>query len=60
MDLATEEIRERLQDIVSMLCVLEADMEQQKAEEVHLRMIRIIHRMVEGLIKDSYGSGTNI
>ena len=37
---------EKLQDIISIICLLEADMEQEKAEEVHIRTVKIIHRMI--------------
>jgi len=37
---------EKLQDIISIISLLETDMEQEKAAEVHIRSVKVIHRMI--------------
>lgn len=44
-------MEEKLQDIISLISLLEADMEMEKAEEVHLRTVRVIHRLLLDAIK---------
>ncbi len=43
---------EKLQDIISIICLLEADMEMEKAEEVHLRTVKVIHRLLIDVMEE--------
>lgn len=45
---------EKLQDIISIISLLETDMEQEKAAEVHIRTVKIIHKMISELMKEEY------
>lgn len=40
-----DELIEKLQDALSIISLLENDMEMQKAEEVHVRAVKVIHRL---------------
>ena len=41
-----EETKEKLQDVLSIISLLKSDMDMQKAEEVHQRVMRLLYRMV--------------
>jgi len=43
---------EKLQDIISIISLLETDMEQEKAAEVHIRTVKVIHKMILEVLKD--------
>jgi len=40
-----DEIIEKLQDALSIISLLENDMEAQKAEGVHIRAVKVIHKL---------------
>lgn len=42
-----EENREKLKDILCILSLLETDMEQQKGQEIYLRVVKHIHRIIQ-------------
>ena len=42
---------EKLQDIISIICLLETDMEMQRAEDVHLRTVKVIHMLLLDIVK---------
>ena len=41
-----EEISEKLQDALSIISLLENDMEAQKAEEIHIRAVKVLHKLL--------------
>ena len=41
-----KENREKLKEILCILSLLEMDMEQQKGEELYLRVVKHIHKMI--------------
>lgn len=45
---------EKLQDIISIISLLETDMEQEKAAEVHIRTVKVIHRMISELLIEEH------
>lgn len=45
---------EKLQDIISIISLLVTDMEQERASEIHIRIIKIIHRMISELLKEEH------
>lgn len=44
-----EENKERIKEILCILTLLEADMEQQKEEELYLRVVKHIHNMMRNI-----------
>ena len=40
------ETNEKLKDILSVISLLENDMETQKAEEIHIRAVKLIHKLL--------------
>lgn len=47
-----EDFKEKLKNIICILSLLEADMQQQKAEDVHIRTISVVHELLSELIKE--------
>lgn len=41
-----EEARENLQDALSLLIILENDLATQQADELYLRIVRVIHNLL--------------
>ena len=46
-----EENREKIKDVLCILNLLEADMEQQKEHEIYLRVIKLMHRLISEVEK---------
>lgn len=46
-----EKIRERLLDILSLAILLENDMELQKSDNVHIRIVKMIHNEIKSTQK---------
>ena len=47
-----QEIVDKLQNMLSIICLLENDMEAQKAEEIHIRAVKLIHKLNSEAIED--------
>lgn len=45
-------INEKLQDVLSLLIILENDLQQQHADEVYQRTIHVIHEQLKSAIQD--------
>lgn len=46
-EISLDNINEELQNILSLLIVLESDMEAQKSDNVHLRLVKMVHNNVK-------------
>ena len=46
MKMYQEDNREKIKDVLCILSLLESDMEQQKGEEIYLRVVKHIHKMI--------------
>ena len=51
-DIKLEQINEMLSDALSLLILLENDMEIQKSDGVHARILKMIHGKVKGIQKE--------
>jgi len=47
-----DKVNEQLLNILSLLIVLESDMETQKSDSVHLRLVRMVHDGVKNIQKN--------
>lgn len=45
-----EEAKENLQDALSLLIMLENDLSTQQADEIHLRVVRMIHEILRKVL----------
>ena len=48
-NLNLDKINENLLDILSLLIVLENDMETQKSDNVHLRLVKMVHDGIKNI-----------
>ncbi len=47
-----EKTEEELLDILSLVILLENDMEAQKSDSVHIRIVKILHDRIKGILKN--------
>ena len=47
-----EDIREELQDVLSLVSLLESEMEMRKLDDIYIRTTKVIHKMVKEVILD--------
>ena len=52
MSMDKEEFKEKLKNIVSIIGLLESDMQQQKAEDIHIRAVSVVHELLHEAIKE--------
>lgn len=51
-DIKLEQTREMLSDALSLLILLENDMEMQKSDGIHARILKMIHKNLKGIQKE--------
>lgn len=51
----TDSIKEKLRDAVSLLIMLENDLSAEHSDEVHLRAVKVIHKMLKEALSDLSG-----
>ena len=47
-----EGAREDLQDAISLLIVLENDLSSQESDEIHLRVVRVVHEILKKVLHE--------
>lgn len=47
-----EKTEEELLDILSLVILLENDMETQKSDSVHIRIVKMVHDRIKGILKN--------
>lgn len=47
-----DKTEEELLDILSLVILLENDMEAQKSDSVHIRIVKILHDRIKGILKN--------
>ncbi len=47
-----ENIKEKLQDAVSLLIMLENDLASQQSDEIHLRAVKITHEILKTVLSE--------
>lgn len=47
-----EKIEEELLDVLSLVILLENDMEMQKSDSIHLRIVKMVHNRIKGIQKN--------
>lgn len=47
-----EKATEKLQDVLSLIIVLENDLSSQESDEIHLRTVKVIHEMLNTVKKE--------
>ncbi len=47
-----EQAGEELLDALSLVILLENDMEAQKSDSVHIRIVKILHDRIKGILKN--------
>ncbi len=50
-----DKVNEGLLNVLSLLILLEADMETQKSDDIHLRTVKIIHNEIKSIQKICLG-----
>ena len=51
-DKRREQVNEMLSDALSLLILLENDMEMQKSDGIHARILKMIHKNLKGIQKE--------
>lgn len=60
MDTMIETVSNQLQTVLSLIILLENDMQQQQSEEVYQRVIHIIHEQLRDAIQDIEKANANL
>lgn len=60
MDTMIETVSNQLQTILSLIILLENDMQQQHSEEIYQRVIHIIHEQLRDAIQDIEKANANL
>lgn len=60
MDTMIEMVNNQLQTVLSLIILLENDMQQQQSEEVYQRVIHIIHEQLRDAIQDIEKANANL
>lgn len=60
MDTMIETVSNQLQTILSLIILLENDMQQQQSEEIYQRVIHIIHEQLRDAIQDIEKANANL
>lgn len=47
-----EHIKERLQDAISLLIMLENDLSSQQSDEIHLRAVKVTHEILKTALNE--------
>ena len=50
-----DDIREKLQNAVSLLIMLENDLDTQQSDEVHLRAVKVTHEILKAVLNELPG-----
>lgn len=45
-----EKAKEQLQDAISLIIVLENDLSSQESDEIHLRVVRVVHEILKKIL----------
>lgn len=53
-----EKIEEGLLDVLSLVILLENDMESQKSDSIHLRIVKVMHGILTGIQKNLSGNSS--
>lgn len=47
-----EKAKEQLQDAISLIIVLENDLSSQESDEIHLRVVKVVHKILKNVLHE--------